>query len=173
MTTNITAYYQLGKFIVLFQHVEAEIKEILVLLAEADNEMVRILINDLEYAKRLNTADVLFSRFVDLRSGADKSAKVEFHNLMSNLKKLGERRNEIVHSWYVDWVTVDGERGLIRENSRNRGSKGIREEQEEELLPESFETDFANLNSALQLLNKFRLKIIDWLYPDLQLEDGD
>lgn len=173
MTTTTTAYHQIGKFIVLFQDVEAEVKEILVLLTEADGEMVSILINDLEFSKRLSSADVIFSRFVDLRSGTDKAAKPEFHKLMTDLNKLGERRNEIVHSQYVDWVNIDGAKGLIRENSKNRGSKGIREKKEEELLPEAFETDFANLYSALQSLEKFRLRIIDWLYPDLQSEPND
>lgn len=124
------------------------------------------LINDLEYSKRINTADVLFSRFVDLRTGIDKASKSEFHKLIVDLNKLGQRRNDMVHSRYIDWETINGEKGLIRENSRNRGKRGVREEKEEELLPETFEADFVKLDRALELLNKYRLEIIDWLYPD-------
>lgn len=47
--TAPTEYHQIGKFIVYFQHVEAAINEILVLLANADDEAVRILVNELEF----------------------------------------------------------------------------------------------------------------------------
>lgn len=163
-----TAYHQIGKFIVYFQHVEAAINEILVLLANADDEAVRILVNELEYSKRLKTADVMLARFVDLQRDPDLSAKADFHKLMSELGRLGERRNDIVHSKYAQWLNVEGALGLIRQNSRLRGSKGIREEDEEELLPEAFIADFDRLDSALQRLEVFRLKVINWLYPDVQ-----
>ena len=81
--TAPTAYHQIGKFIVYFQHVEAAINEILVLLANADDEAVRILVNELEYSKRLKTADVMLARFVDLQRAPDLSAKVEVHKLIS------------------------------------------------------------------------------------------
>lgn len=170
--TTTTAYHQIGKFIALFQHVEQGINEILLLLTKADSEAIRILINELEYSKRLKAADVMFSRFIDLMPETDVAAKAEFHKLMTSLNKLGERRNDIVHSSYTNWVNIEGRIGLIRENSKLRGKKGIREEEEEELLPEAFSTDFENLSSALHSLEKFRLRIIDWLYPELQSEPG-
>ena len=165
--TSATAYHQIGEFVVFFQHVEAAIDEILVQLAHADDEAVRILINELEYAQRLKTADVLFARFVDVRRGIEPSAKDEFHKLISELGKLGERRNDFVHSKYSPWVNVDGATGLIRENSKLRGSKGFREEEEEELLPEAFNADLERARKALAEIESFRLKIIDWLYPDV------
>lgn len=167
MATTTTAYHQIGKFIALFQHAEDGINEILLLLAGPDSEATRILINELEYSKRIKTADVLFSRFTDLRSGDNKDAKAEFHRLINDLNRLGERRNDIVHSRWTDWVNVNGASGLIRENSKLRASRGIREEEQEELLPEAFSADLANLSKALQSLEDFRLKIIDWLYPNL------
>lgn len=166
--TAPTAYHQIGKFIVYFQHVEAAINEILVLLANADDEAVRILVNELEYSKRLKTTDVMLARFVDLQRDPDLSAKADFHKLMNELGTLGERRNDLVHSKYTQWLNVEGALGLIRQNSKLRGSKGIREEDEEELLPEAFNADFERLDSALQKLEVFRLKVIDWLYPDVQ-----
>jgi len=166
--TGQTAYHQLGKFIVNFQHAEAAINEILVFLAKADDEAVRILVNELEYSQRLKTADVLLARFVDLQREPDFSAKTEFHKLMVELGKLGERRNDLVHSKYMSWVNVKGAAGLIRQNSKLRASRGAREENEEELLPEAFDADFERLANALQGLEAFRLKVIDWLYPDVQ-----
>lgn len=158
-----TAYHELGRFIVSFQHAEAVLTELLVLMANADDEAVRILVNELEYSQRVNTTDVLFARFVDLLRNPDQAAKAEFHSLMVQLAKLGERRNEFVHSKYALWINLEGASGLLRENSRLRASKGMREEQEEELLPQALSEDFQRLSAALQELERFRLKIIDWL----------
>jgi len=89
-----TAYHQLGRFIVAFQHLEGAVNDLLELMADTDGEVVRILANDLEYSKRLNTADVLFARFVDLRNNTDLQAKADFHKLVVDLRDLGERRND-------------------------------------------------------------------------------
>ena len=161
-----TAYHQLGRFIVIFQHLEDAVNNILVLMADTDDDVVRILANDLEYSKRLSTADVLFSRFVELRSNTRIEAKTEFHKLMVELGKLGERRNDLVHSRYNPWINIHGKEGLLRTNSKLRGSKGELEETEEELQPEAFNDDLQRLALAGGELEKFRLQIIDWLYPE-------
>nr|WP_315494024.1 hypothetical protein [uncultured Rhodoferax sp.] len=162
-----TAYHQLGRFIVAFQHLEGAVNDLLELLADtSDDEVVRILANDLEFGKRLNTTDVVFARFVDLHNNADQSAKGEFHKLMVELRELGERRNDFVHSRYDAWLNVDGKEGLLRRNFRLRGSKGTREETEEELQPHAFDEDLQRLTSASARLEVFRLRIINWLYPE-------
>lgn len=166
--TNLTSYHQLGKFIAWFQAAESEINRIIELLANnTDSEVVSILINGLEYSKRLDTADVMFARFVDVYQPDNSTGKTKFHKLIGKLKKLGERRNELVHSNYISWQNVEGSKGLIREHSKLRGSKGLREETEEELLPEAFNKDLEQIDGILYELNEFRLKIIDWLYPEL------
>jgi hypothetical protein len=162
-----TPFHQLGRFIVLFQHIEAELTEMLVLMSRADDdEAIRILVNELEYSKRVKTTDVMFARFVDLLPSTDTVDKAEFHTLMVELGKLGERRNDIVHSRYVRWRNVDGVDGLIRYNSELSGKKGIREDVEEEILPERFEADCDRLSLALMALEKYRLMVIDRLYPE-------
>ncbi len=162
-----SAYHQLGRFIVAFQHLEGAVNDLLELLADStDGEVVRILANDLDYGKRLNTADVLFARFIDLRNNTDQSAKSEFHKLMVELRELGERRNDLVHSRYNPWLNVHGKEGLLRRNSRLRGSKGEREETEEELQPHTFDGDLERLANASAHLAKFRLRVINWLYPE-------
>ncbi|MDO8334506.1 MAG: hypothetical protein Q7T35_07555 [Nitrosomonas sp.] len=135
-------------------------------MAGADEENVCILINELEYSKRLKTTDVLFARFVDLRSNTDPAIKDQFHELIVELGKLGERRNELVHSKYYLWLNVDGKEGLLRKNSILRAKMGEREEQEEELQPEAFDKDLNRLNSAAEKLEKFRIQIIDWKFPE-------
>jgi len=162
-----TPFHQLGRFVVLFQHIEAELTELLVLMSRADDEVIRILVNELEFSKRVKTTDVLFARFIDLLPNSEPSEKTEFHKLMVELTKLGERRNEIVHSRYFRWRNVAGDDGLIRYNSELSGKKGVREDVEEEILPERFEADCDRCSLALMVLEKSRLKIIDWNYPDV------
>ena len=162
-----TAYHQLGRFIVAFQHLEGAVNDLLELLSDStDGEVVRILANDLEYGKRLNTTDVLFARFIDLRNNTDQSAKGEFHKLVVELRDLGERRNDLVHSRYNAWLNVHGKEGLLRRNSKLRGSKGEREETEEELQPHAFDADLERLANASARLEAFRLRVINWLYPE-------
>jgi len=163
-----TAFHQLGKSIYYFQHAEAAINEVLVLLAKSDSETTLILVSELDYSQRIKTADVMFARFVDLQREPDLVAKANWHKLMVELGKLGERRNTLVHSKYTMWRNVDGADGLIRQNSNLRASKGFREEAEEEMLPESFNPDLERLEQALREIEAFRMTIINWLYPDVQ-----
>ena len=158
-----TAYHQLGKFIVNFQHLEDTVTNLLVMMSNTDDEAVRILVNDLEYSKRLKTADVLFARFVDLRNNTDVAAKEKFHNLIVELDKLGTRRNELVHSRYSPWLNIHGKEGLLRTNSKLSGKNCEREEKEEKLQPEAFNGDLQRLAAAANALEKFRLQVIDWL----------
>ncbi len=158
-----TAYHQIGRFVVSFQHVEAALTELLVLMARADDEAIRILVNELEYSKRVKTTDVMFARFVNLQHDPDELAREEFHKLMNELGKLGERRNDIVHSKYSSWINTEGLLGFIRENSRLRASKGDRQIEEEGLIPETFDSDLNRLSEARKALEGFRLKIIDFL----------
>lgn len=161
-----TPFHQLGRFVVLFQHIEAELTELLALMSDGDDEVVRILVNELEFSKRVKTTDVMFSRYVGFLPSPQPEEKAEFHKLMSELLVIGERRNDIVHSRYVRWRNVHGVDGLIRYNSELKGKKGIREEVEEELLPEKVELDCDRCSLALMALDKFRLKVIGWRYPD-------
>ncbi|OGB01343.1 MAG: hypothetical protein A3E79_12085 [Burkholderiales bacterium RIFCSPHIGHO2_12_FULL_61_11] len=164
-----TAYHQLGRFIVLFQHLEGAVNDLFELLSGGDCEATRILVNDLEYSRRLKTADVLFARFVDIRTNTDPAAKAEFHKLMAELHELGERRNDMVHSRYHSWIDVNGNEGLLRRNSKLRGKAGEREESEEELQPHAFDADLERLARASGQLDKFRLQVIDWLYPGVEV----
>lgn len=166
---NLTAYHQLGRFIVAFQHLEGAVNELLELLSGDDCEATRILVNDLEYSKRLKTVDVLFAHFVDIRTNTDQASKAEFHKLTVKLHKLGERRNDMVHSRYYRWIDVYGKEGLLRRNSKLRGIAGQREESEEEFQSETFDADLECLDRASARLEEFRLKVIDWRYPMLEV----
>lgn len=160
-----TVYHQLGRFIVLFQHLESAVTNLLVLLADTDSETVLILANELGNSERLKATDVLYSRFIDLRTNTDPTMKAKFHKLMFELGELGKRRNEMVHSKYNLWLNIDGKEGLLRTNSKLRASKGEREEHEEELQPEAFDADLQKLSAAAAKLEEFRLQILDWLHP--------
>lgn len=163
---KVSSYHQLGKFIAYFQMAESEINGIIQLLCKGtDEEMVQILINDLEYYRRLDTADVLFSRFVDIHKDNETMVKKKFHELIVKLKKLGQRRNDLVHSNYIPCYGLEGFKGLIRENSKLRGSKGLLEKTEEELLPETLNKDLEQIEMFFNELSDFRQRIINWIHP--------
>ncbi|MEY8239709.1 MAG: hypothetical protein RPT25_05140, partial [Cycloclasticus sp.] len=112
-------YRLLGEFVVTFQHLEDCVTEIIALLVQAkDGEMTRILMNELDNSARLSTVDVLFQRFTSVRTGILEDENANFHKLITELQKLGARRNEIVHSKYYNWTNVAGETGLLRQNSK-------------------------------------------------------
>lgn len=169
MSTDNASFHQLGLFVYSFQMVERQVEDIIVLLMNADDEMVAIFMSELDFSEKLKTVDVLYSRFIDVRrslKGADRNA---FHKVISQVIKLCERRNEILHSKYDTYQNVEGKLGLLRQNSRLRASKGMRELSEEELLPEALDMDVKNISSCLNELEMYRLKVLDWLYET----DGD
>jgi transposase len=99
----------------------------------------------------------------------EPASKAEFHKLMLELREPGERRNDMIHSRYSPWIDVGGNEELLRQNSKLRGKAGEREESEEELQPAAFDTDPERLAQAAEKLDRFRLKVIDWLYPGVEI----
>jgi hypothetical protein len=158
-------YQELGQFIVMFQRVEEKLIDLLVLMVDADDEFIRILANELEYSKRVKVADVMFNRFVDLRSQLDRTAKERFHKLMAECLELGELRNDMVHSYYAHFVNLDSALALRQKTSKLKASKGVREVAEKDLSAGSFTLCFNQLSAVHQKLEDFRLKIIDWQCP--------
>ena len=165
---NHSALHQLGSFIVGFQAIEAAILEFLELISASDCELVRIVANDLEYSKKVKALDVGYARMSQIVGNSDKQHRDSFHSLMVELDKLGTRRNDLVHSFYHHWVDEHGKHGLLRENSRLKGSAGIREEIEEKLQPDAFVVDLDKLRAACYRLEEFRRQYISWLYPDVE-----
>ncbi|RVU47061.1 hypothetical protein [Rubrivivax rivuli] len=160
------ALQRVGSFIVQFQQLEAQVNEIIVLLAGGNEEVTRILINELEFSKRLKTADVLHGYFFSLRGREHTTFRSDFHTLATNLERISQRRNELVHSSYHYWITHEKKLGLIRKNSRLRGAKGILEQVEEELLPESFEQDLEKVNDLSIQLEQCRQDLTSIIYAD-------
>jgi hypothetical protein len=159
-----TEFHQLGYFIYLFQIIERQIEDLMILITNGDDEMISILISELGFYEKLKTLDVMFARFVDVRTISEE-AKKDFHKKIDSVVALSKRRNELVHSKYKSLLNIDGEVGLLRENSKLKPSKGLREKIEEELMPEDFSSDLGEINSSMNDLEAYRLKIIDWLYP--------
>ncbi|MFZ5569770.1 MAG: hypothetical protein ACOZF0_05170 [Thermodesulfobacteriota bacterium] len=159
-------YHQLGKFIVDFQGLEAQITDIVLLIVKGNSEFVRILIRQHEFSNLIKTTDVLFSRYVDERA-IDNSEKAKFHNIIVECLKLAEIRNNLVHSQYFDLVDGDETVALVRENSKLSGGKGARIEESEDMTEVNFKEYFKRINDAINELEAFRLKIIDWHYPTM------
>lgn len=158
-------YQQLGKFVILFQNIERAIIELMVLMAKADDEAIEILVNELDYSKKIKTTDVLFSHYINIRT-VDSNEKNKFHILMTSCLELGELRNNLLHSSYAQQIENGEVTMLIRINSKLRSSKGIREVKEDNLTNKLFNKYFEDITSVLHQIEAFRLKIIYWEYPE-------
>jgi hypothetical protein len=161
---SATALHQLGTFIVLFQHVEAAINDLIAMLAGADEDVVDILINSLGYAERVRSADALVTRLERLAGRPESEWQKTFHTLSERLVKLGSRRNHFVHSRWFHWTNTEGQIGLLRRNARLRPRTALLDETEEELQPEAFEADLENLTAALGELEGFRQELLNRKY---------
>lgn len=161
-----TSIYKLGMFIYRFQFVERQIDELIVLVANTDDEMVEIMINEVSFSRKLVVLDVMFARFIDLRIVKDHTLRKRFHKLIEEIKSLNARRNDLVHSNYWSWLNEEGEVGLLRKKSRLKSKGGTREETEEELMPEAFQKDLIKLNVLSLDLEMFRVNTINLLYPE-------
>ena len=159
-------YSELGRFVVLFQGVEENLNDVIRLLMRAkDEEMVNIALVPYGYRNKLDVSSALLKRFLDCHDVERAEDEFEgYQALLKRLSKLGSRRNALVHSTYYEWSDVDGQAGLLRQNSRLQAKKGLSEE-EESLLPDSFSSDFETLREAARELESYRLKIITWVYP--------
>ena len=134
-------YHQLGKFIVLFQRLEAQVTDIALQIVNGNDEFVRILIRQHAFSSLVKTTDVLFSRYVDERTIDDREKNI-FHKLIVKCSELAELRNDLVHSQYYDLVENNEPIALVRENSKLSGGKGARVEESEDLTSEDFEKHY-------------------------------
>lgn len=164
--TGPTAMHQLGRYVVLFQNLESLLNETLIhTINIEDQEIVQILIHELDFGKRVSTADVLFSYVINSRFPKHAAEIKLFNNLAKDIIELSKRRNEFVHSGYTRWTDITGRDGLIRSHSKFKTSHGKRQTIDEDMLPESFEKDHATILEALERLDKFRLLLIDLNNP--------
>lgn len=159
--THPTALHQLGRFVVMFQNLEAAINELIYNMTDFAHDPA---IEKLTFARRLDMTDKLFSEFVDAKGASEQQAKDQFHALIIRLKALTERRNVLIHSRYARWLNVEGREGLLRMSTKITSSKRVHDN-EEELQPEAFDGDLERLQAASEDLHRFRMRVIDWLYP--------
>jgi len=159
--------HQLGHYIVRFQGIETLLNEVLILLADVDREVVTILVHELEFGKRVATADVLFAYVVRTRFPNEVEHIKRFHQVADDLIALSKVRNTMVHSRYDVWIDITGRSGMIRSNSRLKPGKGLRVDEELDMMPEAFEADLDALMDMVKRIEEYRLLLIDWMYPDV------
>ena len=161
-----TALTDLGEFIVSFQALETHILEVIAEIAGGDKENSFILASELEYNSRLRAADVMYSRFVAATTTTDDWATAkEFHELIVKLQKLGERRNDPVHSSYNLLVANGAFIGLGRRNHKLKPSRGIRQFDAEHILDETLNDDLQQLIIALHRVEQIRSQIASTRRP--------
>ena len=165
MVTPHALFAQLGQFVLTFQAVEAALVALTVEIVSGDPEYVATLTAELEFNAKARALDVIFARFARIHGLSTEAPHPEFHKLMSRVQRLATRRNELVHSFYGLLITVEGDGALARQPTKLRPSEGLREQEGEDIFPERFEQDMAEMQLILEQLEMFRLKAIDIHYP--------
>ncbi len=157
---------ELGKFVVLFQTLDNAVNEIIYQISDTKVYVAETFITKTEFTAKMEVADVIFSHYVDITANTDSKSKKEFHSLMNKCKKIGQERNVVVHSVYYPLTKVDGSKRLIQQNPRLKFKDGSKiSVNDKELSLEDFENLNIKITHALEELEKFRLKLIDWEYP--------
>lgn len=158
---------RLGHFVLTFQAVEAAMAELIVQLIDGDPEYVSTLTAELEFNSKARALDVIYARYSQINGISKASPNPEFHALISRIQKLATRRNDLVHSFYNLLITVDGEVALSRQPTKLKPSKGLREQSEEDILPEQLEKEISEMNIILKEIEKYRLQAIEIKYSNL------
>jgi hypothetical protein len=160
-------HQELGKFVVLFQTMDSVVNEIIYQISDGKSYVAEAFITKTEFTAKMEIADVIFTHYVDITANTNSDSKNEFHSLMNRCKKIGQDRNIIVHSVYYPLTKIDGSKRLIQQNPRLRFKDGSEiSVNDKELCLEDFENLNIKITSALNELEKFRIKIIDWKYPE-------
>jgi hypothetical protein len=162
-----TIYSQLGRFVLTFQEVEEAMVELIVALNDSDPEYIATLTAELEFTAKARALDIIYTRFAQIHQLSDQSPHPEFHSLVKRIEKLAKRRNELVHSFYLKLIIVDGSVALERKPTRLKPSEGLREQAAEGIGSEQLETEISNMQEILKELEKYRLLAIDVLYPEI------
>lgn len=157
---------QLGHFVLTFQAVEAAMVALTVQLVDADPQYVATLTAELEFNSKARALDVIYSRYAQIHGLSKEVPDPEFHKLMSGIQRLATRRNDLVHSFYGLLITVDGDAALAKQATKLKPSKGLREQEGEDILPKRLESEINEMNAILTALESYRLKAINTKYPD-------
>lgn len=158
-------FSELGQFLVAFQSVEAALVELIIKVTDSDSEYIAALTAELEFNGKARALDIIFTRFAQIHGLTEKSPHPEFHELMTRVQKLATRRNDIVHSFYNSFITVEGQGGIRRMPTKLKPSEGIREQPHENILAGQLGDEIAEIKSLLSELESYRLKVIDLLNP--------
>jgi hypothetical protein len=156
---------ELGKFVVAFQAVEEALVQLIIRLTESDREYMAALTAELEFNGKARALDIIFTRFAQIHGITTESPHPEFHKLIARVQKLATRRNEIVHSFYNFFITVDGQVGIRRTPTKLKPSQGIRRQPQEDILARQLQDEVTEINALLAELEMYRLKAIDLLNP--------
>jgi hypothetical protein len=156
------SHARLGQFIVDFQQVEAEVENIVLLLAGGNELAIKMLLARMEYGALLTAADSLFAYAADSTNGIKPDRVKQFHKLMDDLHRLGQRRNQLVHSTYMPLRSIDGEVGLWRENMTVDRNKGKYKNEEDTLMPAALLSETKKIRELLHRIEEFRIELISW-----------
>ncbi|WP_139174461.1 hypothetical protein [Janthinobacterium lividum] len=160
---TLTPEHQLGRYIISFQGLERILNEILIVLADVrDREVVTILVHELEFGRRVATADVLFSHVIRTSFPTQANHVKVFHKLTEELVEVSKFRNTLVHSHYDLWIDITGRSDAEFSNSRLKPNQGMRIEETTSMMAESFETRLDDLRKTAGRLLEYLELLVEW-----------
>lgn len=162
-------HQELGKFIVLFQTMDSAINDLIISIADKKHFVAEAFIAKTEFTAKMDVADVIFTHFVDITANTDKTEKENFRSLIKECKTIGQERNVIVHSVYYPLTKADGTKRLIQQNPRLKFKSSSQIViNDNELAIDDFTKINEKISEALKEIERFRLKLIDWEYPNIK-----
>jgi hypothetical protein len=161
---TLTPEHQLGRYIISFQGLERILNEILIVLADVrDREVVTILVHELEFGRRVATADVLFAHVIRTSFPAQTDQVKVFHKLAEELVEVSKFRNTLVHSHYDLWMDITGRSDAELSNSRLKPSQGMRIEETTSMMAESFGIRLEDLRKTTGTLLQYLELLVKWV----------
>ncbi len=158
---------ELGRFVVLFQTMDNAVNEIIFQISDNKSYVAEAFLAKTEFSSKMEIADVIFTHYVDITANTDEETKGDFHSLMNACKEIGQARNTIVHSVYYNLEKIDGSMRLIQKNPRLKFKDGSRISlNDKELSLDDFKQYNKKINDVLEKLEEYRLKLIEWKYPE-------
>jgi hypothetical protein len=160
-------YEQMGRFIVAFQALENELFQICWLLAETPNDpWGRGELADLGYYNLVSETGRRVHALLADQGREDSGFAVEFHRLLRNCRRLGRRRNGIVHSAYVFLEGGGKLHGIVRSDMRKGRDGEDVEITHENLNHKCFEESLKELAMTAFGFGQSRRQLIFWLPRD-------
>jgi hypothetical protein len=160
-------YYDIGRYVVIFQALEGELLQICWLLAEpAYNPSAQAALAQMPFKRLLRETDERIGVFREERGLDDtefrRSFWSRFHDVLAHCREIADQRNIIVHSAYVHLEAGGELHGILRSDMKAKPGAIEAEFDHEFLAARSFDQALRDLSLTTWHLGRCRMQLIHW-----------